>query len=195
MDSFYSFLPSQTIDIVSAGQTHKPATFLTFFAAAQRFGVLFLPFGWDAGRDNLGQGATSQVTEGLVDIQNSFAFKRTSPDKSADESFRALINEMAVLTHPAIRLHPLIPQLQGISWEICPGDDRGEEQVDEVWPVLVFEKSQLGDLWNMATLPVGREMSFDQRLDLCLDIATALHDIHVLSQSHEPGSWLAMKGY
>jgi hypothetical protein len=47
-----------------------------------------------------------------------------------------------------------------------------------VWPVLVLEKSQYGDLYNFATLPVGRELCFAKRLKLCVDVGTAISDMH-----------------
>lgn len=49
---------------------------------------------------------------------------------------------------------------------------------DKVWPVLVFRKTQYGDLYNFAALPIGRELSVGQRLKLCVDVGTAISDMY-----------------
>ena len=65
-------------------------------------------------------------------------------------------------------------QLQGICWDI---DSDGRP-----WPVLALEKSQFGDLFHLAKIPVGREMGFDDRLGICSDIGVALMDMHAISK-------------
>jgi hypothetical protein len=53
---------------------------------------------------------------------------------------------------------------------------------EEVWPVLVFEKAQFGDLYSFATLPVGRDLCIAERLKLCVDVGTAIMDMHFNSR-------------
>jgi hypothetical protein len=75
-----------------------------------------------------------------------------------------------VLGHASTRNHPNIVDLQGICWDVASDD--------KVWPVLVFEKSQYGDLHNFTTLSIGRELSVADRLKLCVDVSKAISDMH-----------------
>ena len=79
-----------------------------------------------------------------------------------------------MLSHHLLREHPNIVELQGICWDV-PADD-------EVWPVLVFEKTQFGDLYNFLRVPVGRDLSITERLKLCVDVGTAIIDMHSLGR-------------
>lgn len=65
-------------------------------------------------------------------------------------------------------------ELQGICWDVT-SDGKGD---DKVWPVLVFKKTQYADLYNFVMLPVGRELCFTERLKLCIDVSTAIWDMH-----------------
>jgi serine/threonine protein kinase len=80
-----------------------------------------------------------------------------------------------VLAHKSVREHPNIAQLQGICWDVSAFDDKP-------WPVLVFEKTHLGDLYEFAMLPAGRTMNFSQRLRLCMDMGRAIMDMHSMSK-------------
>jgi hypothetical protein len=75
-----------------------------------------------------------------------------------------------VLSHPLIRMHPHIVELEGICWDII--------SEDEVWPVLMFEKSKCGDLNDFITSRVGRSLGIVERLNLCLDAGIAIVDMH-----------------
>ncbi|KAK5634956.1 hypothetical protein RRF57_010668 [Xylaria bambusicola] len=162
--------------------------FLSFLATAQALHVPFLPITWEAARQDIGFGGTSRIHQSLLNIQTSFAFKRIhdpeKQQKTEEQLFRALIIEILVLGHPAIREHPNIAHLQGICWDISPKDDKP-------WPVLVFEKSQYGDLYNFAKSPRGRELGISQRLKLCVDIGTAIMDIHSNILKEESGEYCA----
>jgi hypothetical protein len=159
--------------------------FITFLAVAQKLQIPFLPITWQAKRLLAGRGGTSQINQAQINLETSFAFKRVGDveklDKPEKEIFRHLINEIAMLRHPAIRDHPTILELQGICWD-PPKKSRNDTEVtpphrsnsDKVWPVLVFEKSQFGDLYHFATLQIGRELGISERLKICLDIGSAI---------------------
>ena len=68
---------------------------------------------------------------------------------------------MVALSHPVVRKHEHIVILEGICWDI-PEDD-------QVWPVLVFQKSHHGDLHNFAKRKRFEELSIEDRSNLCTD--------------------------
>lgn len=147
--------------------------FLTFLSVAQALHIRFSYIKWDEAREEAGSGGTSQVDQAVANIQTSFAFKRVK-DKSRARTiiFQALINEIAVLGHEAVREHTGIAQLQGIGWDF-PQED------DVPWPVLIFEKTELGDLYEFASSPKGRRMGFKERLNMCADLGLAIADMHM----------------
>jgi hypothetical protein len=153
--------------------------FLSFLATAQALQIELLPITWEAARQDIGSGGTSRINEALVNLNTSFAFKRVHEEskvkKTEAQIFQTLTNEIMVLGHPFIRSHSNIAQLQGICLDISTNDDKP-------WPVLVFEKSQFGDLYNFAMVPVGREMGIYERIKLCVDISTAIMDMHASSK-------------
>ncbi|RSL87300.1 hypothetical protein CEP51_002282 [Fusarium floridanum] len=132
----------------------------------------FVPVSWDRGRTIIGSGATSKVQEAFINRNTGFAFKRANQSKTDAETYKALVNEIMVLSHPLIRNHPNISQLQGFCWEVSEEDDKS-------WPVLIFEKAPFGDLLDFSRLREGTEISFAERLELCVDIGTAILDLHL----------------
>jgi hypothetical protein len=149
---------------------------VTFLAVAQKLHVPILPITWQSAREPVGHGGTAVINEALVNIQTNLAFKRVKDrDKeNPSKAFQVLISEMSALAHPSIRSHPNIVELQGICWDI-PSDV-------EVWPALVFEKSHFGDLHSFAKLPEWRDLGINERLKLCIDIGTAIRDMHFNSE-------------
>jgi hypothetical protein len=151
---------------------------LTFLAVSQSMQVDILPITWQVTRDIVGKGGTSRINEAAINVQTSFAFKCVSNKQKRETPkariFQTLIIEVTVLSHHLLREHPHIVELQGICWDV-PADD-------EVWPVLVFEKTHFGDLYNFLRLPVGRAFSIAERLKLCVDVATAIIDMHALGR-------------
>lgn len=145
--------------------------FLSFIATAQALDIEFLPLIWDAAREGVGIGGTSRINQTLLTRDTSFAFKIYRQKGRTEENvFRTLVTEIAVLSHRSVREHPNIAQLQGICWDISSSDDKP-------WPVLVFEKSHLGDLRHFVKHG-GREMKICERLRLGLDIGKAVMDMH-----------------
>lgn len=106
-----------------------------------------------------------------------FVFKRRKlPLSSEDEArnWRELIAEILVLGHPAVRSHSNIARIEGICWDLVSDE--------KVWPVLVFEKPQYGDLNTFMTSNAGKELDFKDRLDISLDVAFAVRDLHAISK-------------
>jgi hypothetical protein len=151
---------------------------LTFLAVVQKAQVDILPITWQSARQPIRAGNTSNVNKALITLQTSFAFKYVSDkqkrDKPEAKIFQAFISEITVLSYPLIRKYPNIVKLQGICWDV-PFDN-------EVWPVLMFEKTQFGDLYNFLILPVGRDLCTAERLKLCGDVGAAIIDMHFNSR-------------
>lgn len=47
-----------------------------------------------------------------------------------------------------------------------------------MWPVLILERAQLGDLKSFMNSEQGRRMDFEERLSLCTDVGSALITMH-----------------
>jgi Protein tyrosine and serine/threonine kinase len=180
-----AFLKPRSISdaaVQSAQVTDDQCDLITFLGVLQKLQIEILPITWQAARQPIGIGATGRINESLIDLHTRFAFKCVADkqkdavanpqekDVTKERIIQTFINEIIVLGHPSTRKHPTIVELQGICWDI--GSD------DEVWPVLVFEKSQYGDLYHFATLPIGRELCIAERLKLCVEIGTAISDMH-----------------
>jgi serine/threonine protein kinase len=150
----------------------KTVDIIDFLAAVQKLELDILPITWQSARLPIGAGGTSRINEAIIDVQTSFAFKCVSDDQKEEgiaKSFQAFISEISILGHPLIQDHPNIVDLEGICWDITR---------DEVWPVLVFEKSQFGDLYEFLASPPGRALNANERLKLCRSIASALIAMH-----------------
>ncbi|KAK4182692.1 kinase-like domain-containing protein, partial [Podospora australis] len=145
----------------------------SFLATAQKLDIDMLPIEWES--SIVGLGGTARIHEKFSNSITSLAFKRIHPDdirsKPQEHIFRMLITEIMVLKHPVLSMHANVVSLEGICWDISTHDHRP-------WPVLVFEKTEFGDLTRFSRLPLGREMGIEQRLRLCLDIAKAIKDMH-----------------
>jgi hypothetical protein len=171
-----SGVPSSSATIWEHKAQDDPYDFLSFLGLAQHFQINLLPLTWQPALDVVGVGATSQIRQSFLSLQMSFVFKRFAPSEistNTDEerAFRALISEVSILGDPFVRHHPNIITLVGICWDVIT--DTGK-----VWPVLVFEKAQHGDLYKFMQTPRGVGLDFDKRLGLCADIATAIATMH-----------------
>ena len=173
---------SGLITYTMSGETHQSVgttsnreyDFLDFLGIAQSLKIDFLPITWQPALDRVGEGGTAEIREALVNLQMTFAFKRIKFPGSALEEARnwsALVAEILILGHPAFRHHRNIATLEGICWDVINGGER-------VWPVLVFEKTRHGDLERFMTSGLGIELDFKKRLDMLLDIALAIRDLH-----------------
>jgi hypothetical protein len=155
--------------------------FYCFLSIAQKHGVEFVPVAWEPGRDLLGLGATGRVDQSLINIETSLAFKRPAgfsrDEKTRQQLFRAWLMEMSILRFAEIQRHPNIIEIEGISWEVV-------ESGSTVLPVLVYRKSQLGSLRTFIEANAS-SLSLNQKLNLCLDLASALSTLHSCSKQQQ----------
>ncbi|KAI9775066.1 MAG: hypothetical protein M1839_001458 [Geoglossum umbratile] len=91
-------------------------------------------------------------------------------------AFQSLMAEVSILTHPSIRDYRNIINLEGVCWEIS--DD------GKAWPILMFEKAQFGNLHQFMNSSTGRSLDFEESLQICRDIASAVAAMHSGSIIH-----------
>ena len=167
--------PHQSVGFVSTRQYD----FLDFLGVAQSLKIDFLPITWQPALDRIGQGGTAKIRQALVNLQTTFAFKHLDRPKSATEEARnlhALIAEISILGHPTIRSHSHIASIEGICWDVVSGGEK-------VWPVLVFEKTEYGDLSRFMRSNAGMQLGLRERLDILFDTALAIRDLHNIGGS------------
>lgn len=184
-----------------SGKTHQSAgsasnkeyDFLDFLGVAQSLKIDFLPITWQLALDKVGEGGTAEIRQRLINLQMTFAFKHLKRPRfpmQATRNLRALTAEILILGHPDIRYHPNVANIEGICWDVVLGSE-------EVWPVLVFEKTRCGDFSRfMASVP-GTELDSKSRLDLLFDVALAIRDLHAIGKSLNCPSlttWLNERG-
>jgi Protein tyrosine and serine/threonine kinase len=167
---------------------NQPCNLITFLAIAQKLEIDFLPVTWQPALSAAGAGGTAEIRQSFIHLQMSFAFKiikdaewvdkidETQRSREMRARFQALISEISVLGHPSVREHPNIISLLGICWDILASGC--------VWPVLVFERTALGDLWSFAESEAGKNVSIETKLKFCADIATAIRDLHRSSKKN-----------
>ncbi|KAI1197835.1 kinase-like domain-containing protein [Nemania serpens] len=155
--------------------------FITFLATVQRLDLEMFPLSCRSFSPPVGEGGTSQISQGFVKPETSFAFKRVSEvDKlrlDDDEIYRRLISELLVLEQEGIRGHPFILELQ-------------------VHPTLIFEMSPYGDLFRFARSPPGRGLDVTSRLRICLQIGVSIatmHRNHVIHGDIKPQNVIIFK--
>ena len=142
-----------------------------FVSVVQNLDLEFLLVTWNA-LEAFSRGGTADIRQSIVDIETTFAFKRASrlfQQKKEVAAYRALVSEVLVLGNPVMWDHPNIIDLEGICFEI---------DADDVRPVLVLEKAQLGDLQQFLGTREWNDVSFDMRLSLCVDAACAIMALH-----------------
>ena len=146
--------------------------FIFFLAIAQKLEIDFLLITWQSTREVIGIGETVRIDQAFLNLQTSLAFKRIKKinKDNLELIFQVLISEMIVLSHPAIRRHSNIVELQGICWDI-PSDD-------EIWSVLVLKKSHFEDLYDFLRLSIERDLNINERLKFCLNIGVAIENMH-----------------
>jgi Protein tyrosine and serine/threonine kinase len=144
---------------------------IDFLSVAQRRNIDFLPIAWEPALQQLGQGGSAVVSQSLINLQTSFAFKRPLRHKT----YHVLMSEILVLQRKPIATHPNLPRLQGICW------DR-ESDPSHVTSVLVFPKADFGDLHSYMNTQEGMKLSFESKLRLCIDIAKAIGTLHAHSR-------------
>ena len=149
--------------------------FVALLSVLQKLKIGILPITWQPALDVVGEGATAEIRQSLIHLQLSFAFKRLKrlEHRSSDNenALRALISEISILGQPPVRIHPNIVRLEGVCWDYWPEDE-------QVWPVLVFEKTTRGDLGKFLQSDAGRTTDIRDRLKFCSDVAAGLMAMH-----------------
>ncbi|KAF1847231.1 TPR-like protein [Cucurbitaria berberidis CBS 394.84] len=84
--------------------------------------------------------------------------------------FDAFINEIVILGESTVREEPAVVKLQGITWDIL--------RDDELWPALVFEKADHGDLEDFLVGEEGRKLHTLTRVRICQQIAYSVSRLH-----------------
>ena len=171
--------------------------FITFLGIAQSLQIDFLPITWQHGLENIGEGATGEIREALLDKTTSFAFKRRLFKESFEfeelkgQILPTLVAEISILHIPSIRYCPNIIDLVGVCWEVyCENeynlsrDEPADFSKAAVIPVLVFQKSKFGDLHTFMMHGAGKFLSFDERLHLCIGVAEAISVMHARGMCH-----------
>jgi serine/threonine protein kinase len=143
---------------------------ISVLSLIQDLGLNVLPITWLEALGPLGSGATAEVRQALVNIETSFAFKRFTLVTS--DAYRALYSEISILAHPIIRCHQNIVSVEGICWDISPDSSA-------VWPVLVFRKSNCGDLMQFMQSEDGKALSIPNALSILRDIANGIACLHM----------------
>jgi serine/threonine protein kinase len=172
------------ISLQSTQPATAPCDVTTFLASLQEWKVDILPITWQAAQQPIGAGATSRIDEVSQTVHRSFVFKRLS-DKHKEpamkeSSLRMILNEIAILSHTRVREHPNVIELEGICWDV--------ESESQVWPVLVFDRTNWGDLSDFVDKPEWKTLTATLRMNICSDIGRAMsfmHDQRKLSCSHK----------
>ncbi|KAF1992761.1 hypothetical protein P154DRAFT_583495 [Amniculicola lignicola CBS 123094] len=169
-NSFDEKVAAQSSGTDASTIPHQSYGFISFLGLAQRLKIKFLSNRWLTGLTGLGnrgRGGQATILEGSTLAYKRF--KRQGYDgKNID--FQEPVNELLTLTHATVQNHPHVTQLKGLCLDFS--DD------NQVFPVLVFDMSTLGDLHHFASSEKFQAMSLYDRLQLCLDVGLAIRDLH-----------------
>lgn len=172
-DSLFAYnragISSQSAAPIETAALDQSYNFIDILAVAPRMNIDFLPITWQPALDGIGEGATAEIRQSLIELQMSFAFKRFKIDEP--NILRIIFSELLVLGHPSLGKHPNIIPLEGICWDFSHDE--------KVWPVLVFEKAQMEDLTTFMGSDSARLLSMNNKLTLCGGIAAAIRDMHL----------------
>ena len=160
--------------LVYPGEDYSDYGFIAVLGLVQRLKIDILPITWQATLGHLGRGGQGEINQAQVNVQTSFAFKCFDYTSQSD-TLRQTIQEIVVLSHPLVQDHPHIVKLLGICWDI--------PQDEQVSPVLVFEKTHLGDLYHFALSGKGKYLSLEDKLKICVDVGIAMRDMHLSSRA------------
>ena len=163
------------------GSTGFHHNFISFLTAVQHYEIDFLPISWRRVLENAGPGATGQISQRRMSSETNFIFKHSSvasssshgSEDTSDErrSLDILVSELTILSHPLLRYHQNIVNVEGICFEV-------QKDGRQVWPVLVLEEGQLGDLNHFMKTEPGKSLSLEERICICADVASALVALH-----------------
>lgn len=168
---------------VRASERYSGYGFVAVLGLAQRLHIGFLPITWHEPLGPIGKGGQAGINQALINIQMSFAFKHF--DYKWQDPFREVVQEMVVLSNRVLRDHKHIVRLEGLCWDI--------RSSTEVRPVLVFQKTALGDFHKFSKLEKFKSLSIEDKLNLCADVGIAIGDMHrngIIHGDIKPGNVL-----
>jgi hypothetical protein len=179
---------SQSASCEQASTIHLLPHFISFLTVAQDLGIDLCSVKWHPALARVGEGRTAEISQALITLQTNFVFKRIKPATPSQlaerRALQAMYTEVSILGQRRIRNHPNMIRLEGICWDVWEEKDGG---TPEVWPVLVFEKTPYGDLDTFLRSGQGQNLKFEERLQLCSGIASAVSEMHAhreCSKSH-----------
>lgn len=124
-------------DVISGNANSSiPGNLILFLAIAQINKVELLPISWLPGLELLGEGASGKISQSIISVDESFAFKRFERTRDPTERYTSLISELLILSQPSIAEHQNVIDLKGISWDV-------EQNLYQYWS----SKNYLG-IWN-----------------------------------------------
>ena len=148
---------------------------ITFLTACQHARITILSLDWEPGLDPLGEGGQAEIREGIQSIATSFAFRRLKSSLRSLEyqslAYEVLTHQVSILGRENIRDHPNILSIRGVCWDV-------NAKINQVWPVLVFEKTAYGDLRSFMHSEAGKRLDTRERLLLCAGLISALRFLH-----------------
>ena len=161
--AYYSnFLPGDDGAALADGQPSLQRCsrndLISFLSLVTRLKVDTFQLSWEEGTPALGHGGTALVNQAAIREEQGMAFKRVGLNEGdakiksvggTPESrlYKVLISEVYLLTHPSVRNHPNIVDLEAICWEVDFA-----YQAPRILPVLIFQKAPYGDLESFIML-------------------------------------------
>ena len=160
---------------VSRTNSNVPSDLIAFLSIVQKCDVDYLPITWQPALSTLGEGGSGTISQSTFIADKPLAFKRFHHSENSDGDFLPLMSEVLILSQPPIQIHPNIVDLEGICWEIKPWTEKAV-------PVLVFEKASW-DLRQFMHVREGTDMVFEDRLQICADVGSAIMALHAYGLS------------
>lgn len=154
--------------------------FITFLSLAQRLPALRL---FDTcpilNSDTVHHGASGTVHAIQLGPEKGIVYKQfhVTPFFTEEQVYEAITNELLVLEHPVFKYHPNVQKLLGVSWDVQVHNDR----LVRVLPVLVFEQADQGSLYQFLDQGSSTDITLQQKLSLCHDIAMSIGTMHASS--------------
>lgn len=180
MENLPTFSRGELIFSSAAPEEHpsknEDLDLIDLLSIAQHHLVDFLPITWHEALGSIGEGGSAHVSQSLLNLNASFAFKRfVRRGNRPEKALHYIAAEIRALRSEALRSHPNIVSLVGVCWEF-----RAEPK--SIDPVLVFPKAPLGDIHAFLVSGGGRNVSFATKLSLCVDVAMAITTLHNTSK-------------
>ncbi|RSL60679.1 hypothetical protein CEP53_005382, partial [Fusarium sp. AF-6] len=172
------------------GRNEPTYNLLTCLACAQARNIDIIAISPLEAQGELGRGGQAVVGQTRVSVDAVLAFKRPNSEgigtvfstastlRRVENVYRDVATEMLALSEPGIRGHAHIIQLQAICWEVHKIRTWFFGRKLRVWPILVMEKAELGDLQCYMATEQGQKLSTSDKMSLCQGLASAVATAH-----------------